>query len=86
MGNESLSDLVPPGPETEADGLFDAVSSALRDHRDGRLTKAELRAALAYADVMFDKLHVWITGGGPLPEPWRKHYVPSDSEEGGDRG
>ena len=73
---ESADELVPEGPEARADDLFDSLSSALRDHRDGRLTKAQLRDALIRADEAFDKLHEWITEGGPLPDPWRKQYVP----------
>lgn len=73
---ESLDDLIPEGPEGRADDMFDALSSALRDHRDGRYTKEDLREALAKADREFDRLHEWISAGGPLPDPWRRHYAP----------
>lgn len=56
-----------------------------------RSTKAELRAFLAQAredfqalrrslvesDAAFDELHEWVTDGKPLPDPWRRRYVPA---------
>lgn len=60
------------GPEEHADELFDRLSEALREYQDTRATKAALRAALARADGAFDQLHLWLTAGNPLPEPWRK--------------
>ncbi|WP_046469738.1 hypothetical protein [Allosalinactinospora lopnorensis] len=62
--------------EDIADALFDAVSESLRDHKDTRATKADLRASLVRADESFQTLHEWIAAGNPLPEPWRKHYTP----------
>ena len=59
-------------PDDHADELFDALSEALREYHDTRATKAALRAALARADEAFDRLHLWLTAGNPLPEPWRK--------------
>lgn len=59
-------------PDDHADELFDRLSEALREHHDTRATKATLRAALAKADRAFDQLHLWLTAGNPLPEPWRK--------------
>lgn len=57
--------------EERADQLFDTVSESLRDHRDLRATKKELRASLVRADEAFQALHDWVAGGNPLPEPWR---------------
>jgi hypothetical protein len=36
-----------------------------------------LRRSLVESDAAFDRLHDWITGGMPLPDPWRRKFVPA---------
>ncbi|PSK93595.1 hypothetical protein CLV63_1162 [Murinocardiopsis flavida] len=73
---DDLERITPQSPEDQADILFDLVSDALREHRESRATKADLRAALIRADDTFQKLHDWITEGKPLPDPWRRKFTP----------
>ncbi|PSK80697.1 hypothetical protein CLV63_1524 [Murinocardiopsis flavida] len=71
---DDLSRIVPESPEDKADILFDRVSESLRDHRDTRATKSDLRNSLIRADAAFQELHDWITDGKPLPDPWRRAH------------
>ncbi|WP_116246297.1 hypothetical protein [Nocardiopsis sp. FIRDI 009] len=81
MTRDSLDDLLPESDtEVHADDLFDDVSSLLRDTPESRATKAELRAHLERADVAFQALHEWLMACNPLPDPWRRFYVPRTNE------
>lgn len=79
----SVNRRYPPGTATrqeQADKLYDRVSEALRDHRDTEASKEELRASLQQTDEAFDDLHTWIMAGNPLPDPWRRRFVPVPPE------
>ncbi|MBB6118392.1 hypothetical protein [Nocardiopsis algeriensis] len=41
-----------------------------------------LRRSLVKSDAAFDRLHEWVSGGKPLPGPWRRHDVPASGAVG----
>lgn len=61
------------GRQDQADTKFDALSEILRDCRN---PEVEPRQALIAADRAFSDLHAWISRGGVLPQPWRRHDCP----------
>ncbi|XKK37355.1 hypothetical protein HFP72_21075 [Nocardiopsis sp. ARC36] len=62
----------PPSRATKAD-LRAALNQAAEEY-------ADLRRSLVESDEAFDGLHEWLMDGNPLPDPWRKHFVPAPDE------
>ncbi|MFW5416329.1 hypothetical protein J0910_06870 [Nocardiopsis sp. CNT-189] len=58
-----------PDPQTDyADGLYDALSDALKER--GRNVAERIRQQQA-ADAAFTALDAHLNSGGQLPTPWR---------------